>query len=370
MLVPPCVIDASQFDLALPELPNAEGVFVIWAGGEPAYLAKTGMLRRRLLRVLKAPSGDGPSRGLNLRSLATKVDYWLTGSRFESGLIHYELARAQHPDTYLKVLKLRMPAYVRLILSNRFPRSHVTSRIGVSDSVHFGPFRSRAAAELFESELLDQFQMRRCQEDLAPRPDHPGCIYGEMNMCLRPCQQAVGEPEYRDEAERVADFLRHNGRNLLQSVESARDLFSEEMDFEAAARQHKRLDRIGQMLTQAGGLACDIDRLFGVAITPAASAGAVKLWFVCKGSWQEPVEFPLIAGESLDRRLRESVASLAPVHAPRQDRQEHLALLARWHYSTWRDGGWVQFESLTHLPYRKVVRAISALAKVRASAAE
>jgi hypothetical protein len=43
----------------------------------------------------------------------------------------------------------------------------------------------------------------------------------------------------------------------------------------------------------------------------------------------------------------------------RQERQEHLALLARWHYSSWRDGEWIQFESPEQAPYRKIVRAIS-----------
>ena len=54
-----------------------------------------------------------------------------------------------------------------------------------------GRFEPRGAAELFENQFLDLFQIRRCQENLEPSPQHPGCIYGEMNRCLRPCQQVV-----------------------------------------------------------------------------------------------------------------------------------------------------------------------------------
>ena len=86
--------------------------------------------------------------------------------------------------------------------------------------------------------------MRRCQEDLEPRPDHPGCIYGEMGRCLRPCQQAVGVAEYRGEAERVAEFLRTGGRSLAGLAESARERLSAEMDFEGAALMHQRCQRI------------------------------------------------------------------------------------------------------------------------------
>jgi hypothetical protein len=83
------------------------------------------------------------------------------------------------------------------------------------------------------------------------------------------------------------------------------------------------------------------------------------LWFLCQGSWQAPLEFPLTSHVSLDQRLRELVASLQPVMAPLAEKQEHLALLARWHYSTWSDGEWIGFHDLAEMPYRKLVRAIS-----------
>ena len=357
MIPAPAAIDGPDFDPQLQQLPNSDAVFVVWAGGASAYLAKTSMLRRRLLRILRP--GD-PSRGsLNLRSIATRVEYWLTGSRFESGLVHYSLARRHYPDTYLKLIKVRMPPYVRLILSNTFPRTQVTARLSAASSIQYGPFHSRAAAEQFETQLLDLFQIRRCQEDLSPSPQHPGCIYGEMNMCLRPCQQVVSAEEYRGEVNRVADFLTHNGKPVIQTIAAARDRLSEEMNFEEAARQHKRLERVNQLLALREDLACDIERLFGVAITASSTPDAVKLWFVCRGCWQEAYDFPLTSHVSLDQRLRELIGGLLPVLPPRQERQEHLALLARWNYSSWRDGEWIQFEGPEQAPYRKIVRAIS-----------
>ena len=88
----------------------------------------------------------------------------------------------------------------------------VTTKI--ARGLFYGPFTSRAAAERFEAGLLDLFQIRRCEENLAPSPQHPGCIYGEMNRCLRPCQQAVSVAEYRGETQRVEQFLRTSGESL------------------------------------------------------------------------------------------------------------------------------------------------------------
>lgn len=365
MIPAPAVIDGPDFDPQLQPLPNSDAVFVVWAGDASAYLAKTSMLRRRLLRILRP--GE-PSRGsLNLRTVATRVEYWLTGSRFESGLVHYALARRHYPDTYLKLIKLRMPPYVRLMLANSFPRTQVTARLSAGNPQQYGPFHSRLAAEQFEAQLLDLFQIRRCQDDLAPAPEHPGCIYGEMNMCLRPCQEVVSPEEYRGEVNRVAEFLAHNGKLMTQTIIASRDRLSEEMNFEEAARQHKRLERVQQLLALREDLACDIERLFGVAITPSTTPDSVKLWFVCRGCWQEALDFPLTSHVSLDRRLRELIAGIAPDVRSRQERQEHLALLARWNYSSWRDGEWIQFESPEQAPYRKIVRAISRVHSAQAS---
>lgn len=358
MLVPdPQLLDIASLDEAMNALPNTDAVFLVSAGDRSAYLAKTSMLRRRLLRILKPAASGG--RSLNLREVVTRVEYWLTASRFESTLLHYALAKRHYPDDYLRLVKLRMPAYVKLVLANEFPRSQVTTRLSGGTGLYYGPFRTRAAAELFENQFLDLFQMRRCQENLEPSPEHPGCIYGEMNRCLRPCQQVVSRDEYMTEVERVREFLNDDGTALMSVTSAARERLSWETNFEEAARQHKRLESIEQVLALRDDLVCDIDRLFGVAVTLAVSADSVLLWFVCQGCWQAPVEFPLSSNVSLDQRLRELVGSLVPVIAPLGEKQEHLALLARWHYSTWSDGEWIGFRDLKHAPYRKLVRAIS-----------
>ena len=358
MLVPdPAVLEAGELDEAIDALPNSDAVFLIRAGERSAYLAKTSMLRRRLLRILKP--AEGTRRSLNLREVVTRVEYWPTASRFESMLLHYALARRDFPGDYLRLIKLRLPAYVRLILANEFPRTHVTARLTSGQAIYYGPFRTRASAELFENQFLDLFQIRRCQENLEPSPQHPGCIYGEMNKCLRPCQQVVGREEYLSEVNRVQEFLTGNGAALLSITTAARDRLSQEMNFEEAARQHQRLERIEEVLALRDDLVCDIGRLYGVAVAPSTNADSVLLWFVCQGVWQRPVQFSLTSSVSLDSRLRELVASLEPVAVPLSEKQEHLALLARWHYSSWSDGEWIGFHGWDEVPYRRLVRAIS-----------
>ncbi|HXG34125.1 MAG TPA: hypothetical protein VNJ11_12220 [Bryobacteraceae bacterium] len=357
--------NASLLDAAIEAAPEAPAVFLIWPREGSPYLARTTALKRRLRRLLGERAQ--PGRLLYLRPLAHRIEYRLTASRLETSLVLYAWARRHFPQTYVSLLKLRMPPYVKLILSNRFPRCQITTRLSGARALYYGPFRNRASAEQFENRFLDLFQIRRCEEDLDPSPQHPGCIYGEMNLCLRPCQAAVTEEEYRSEVARVMEFLRTDGRSLQASVTRARDQLSEELNFEEAARQHRTLEKIEETLRLRDELARDVERLHGVAVTRAAAPMTVLLWFLIAGTWQAPRPFPLQPPDgrsvSLDSRLRDLAASLAPEKTTVRERQEHLALLARWYYSSFRDGEWIPFDSLEAIPYRRLVHAISRLAR-------
>jgi hypothetical protein len=377
--------DAGAWLAQIETAPDAAGVFAILAAEGMPYLARTSRLRWRLKRLL-----SGTSR-FSLLPVAREIRYQAAGSRLETAWVHYRWARRYFPDDWNRRIRLRPPSFVKLIQSNPYPRTQVTARLTGGKARWFGPFRTRASAELFESQMLDLFQLRRCTEDLAPSPEHPGCIYGEMALCLRPCQEAVSADQYATEAARISDFFRSGGVSLRDAVAASRDRASEQMEFELAARQHTRLEKVDQVLKLRDELASDLDALTGVAVLPSAAAGHVQLQFVAAGWFQPLIAFSLAgsspagssptglspaglspaglsmesAGQSMDARLRQLVP--AAVLGPASERQDHVSILSAWFYSTWRDGEWVAAPSLAAVPYRKLVNAIARVARAAVS---
>jgi excinuclease UvrABC nuclease subunit len=349
-------------------LPDAPAVFLLWAAEGKPLLSRTAKLRRRLARLLA--QRETPSRLLSLRGVARRIEYWRTASRLESAILYYRLAKLHFPEDYQKIVKLRRPAFVKLLLSNAFPRTQVTERLSGGRSLFYGPFPTKAAAERFEQEMLDLFQIRRCQENLDPSPAHPGCIYGEMNACLRPCQAAVSPEEYASEVHRVEQFLITAGRSLLDPIAHHRDRLSQEMNFEEAARQHKRFEKVQAVTALRGELASPGGKLSGVAVLPSSESNAVELQFLLDGCWIEPRTFSLVARDgmnlSMEARLRVVAAELQPQPG---NREEHLALLVRWHSSSWRDGEWIGFE-LGAIPFRRLANAIARVVKGHAAPAK
>jgi excinuclease ABC subunit C len=353
-------------------LPGSSGVYVLGSAAQPTgsshvHLGWSANLRKRLTRLLLSSYTGPDSPVARVRANLACIECWVTGSKLESSLLTYGLAKSHFPDGYVKRLRLRMPWFVGLTGNDPFPRVIVANRLSRNDGVFFGPFPSRDVAQQYEQELAGLFQLRRCVERLMPEPAHPGCIYGEINQCLRPCQCAVTTEEYASEVTRVAEFLSTNGKSTLNVLSAARDRACEETDFEQAAYIHKRIEKVNAAAAARDQVITDVQHFNGVALTRAVQSRQFRLWPMLGGLWQEPITLDFSADEvrtkSLDQEMREQISeSLRNVNTEGK-RIEELAIFSRWYFSSWRDGNWYGFRSLADLNYRRLVRDISKMAQ-------
>lgn len=358
---PPVTFEVSSSDFAgqIAALPaSAAGIYSFSLSGSPLHVGWCPNLLRRLNRLFLAG---------RLRERLSSLQCWSTGSKLENSLLTYELVRAHFPDDYLRRLRLRMPWLVGLASGDPFPRLIVANRMGRSGGPKFGPFVSRDAAQRYEQEVLTLFQIRRCVELLAPHPEHPGCIYGEMNQCLRPCQCAVTAEEYASEVGRVQDFLASNGRSAAAVLSVQRERACADLQFEEAAQIHKRIENLNAVAALRDEVVGEVEHFNGVALTAGAEKRSFRLWPMFQARWQEPIVLNFAAEEqnakSLDQRLRTLLSEALQIPDREGNTLEHLALFSRWYYSSWRDGSWFPFRTLSDLNYRRLVREISNLVK-------
>ncbi len=351
--------------------PATSAVFVLRgadASAEP-YISKSANLRKRLQRLLAPP--ESQSKRLNLRERVAVIEYTLTGSDFESMLVLYKTLREEFPHTYQKRLRLHPAPLIRLNLDNEYARAYVTNRLGrlTGRSVYYGPFRSRAVAEKFMNDSLDLFKMRRCTFDLNPDPAFPGCVYSEMKMCLAPCFKGCTDEAYAAEVARVQDWFDSGGESLIAEMEAERDRLSADLDFEAAAERHMRLNKIKGIVALSDEICRRLDRLDAVVVQPANQSRTVALFRFCKGELTGPehfaVETPVdkeTATENTattpDQRLQECLARLTPAGARSAAQfMEELAMLKRWYYRTHKVGEIVLARPGGDLSIRRIANA-------------
>jgi excinuclease UvrABC nuclease subunit len=370
---------------ALDQLPTNSAVFALYGAEEHAepYIGRTPNLRGRLERLLQ-PSAKHPRR-LQLAGRVRRIAWRLTGSDFESLLAQFSLLEEIYGPKALERMHLRHPAFVRYLGSNRFPRITVTNRPSQREAQWaYGPFASRAAAERFADEALKLFLLRRCTDELAPYPDHPGCVYSEMKMCLAPCYQGCTDERYAEEAAAVEQFLSTRGESRLVVLRNEREEASARLQFEEAAAIHSQVQRVEGIRALAPELVRPLNRLRAVILQASANSDEVAVFLYDNGRLRGPAGFSTLgmriqneqsgstslfaqpmalepipeaalpelrtpespaveavpeapvrpARGVLEARMEEALAALTDAAGPPSAtvRQGHLALLKRWYY--------------------------------------
>ena len=269
--------NAEQAEAILRSIPALPGVFALrghnaadWALYLDAHCRPSPPGEARLLNPL-----ESQSKRLNLRDKVAAIEYCVTGSEFESTLTLYYAAAVLFGYTEARRrLKLNTPFFLRFTVENDFPRVYSTNRLAKRSLAHFyGPFPSRAAADRYCDAVLDLFKLRRCYEDLAPYPEHPGCVYQEMKKCLAPCNQACtpeGAAAYAQEAAAVEAFFNTHGESMLAKIAAERDQASADLDFERAAALHVQHQKVKAAAALADELVQPIPQLRAVIVQKAA----------------------------------------------------------------------------------------------------
>jgi excinuclease ABC subunit C len=371
------------------QLPASAAVFALRGADENAepYVSKAANLRRRLQRLLSPP--ESQSKRLNLRERVVRIDYEVTGSDFESGLLLYRLLREAFPKTYQKRLRLHHAPLVRLNLQNAYPRAYVTNKLGKmsAGSLYYGPFQSRALAEKFMNDSLDLFKIRRCTFELHPDPAFPGCVYSEMKMCLAPCFKGCTDEAYMNEVARVQAYFDSGGDSLLHELEAERDRLSADLDFEGAAHLHAKIAKLKGILSLCDDICRRLDLLDAIIVQPASEAGSVALFRFRKGELCGPETFMVETKEIAEKQegagspaepspsqhelLRHALQRLEGQEAKSATQfSEALALLKRWYYRTHKTGEIILARRDGELPMRKIINAITRVSRCEKAVAE
>jgi excinuclease ABC subunit C len=385
--------DPAKEDAFFAAVPARPGVVLVEmrAAGASPHLVRTADLRGAAERLLAPP--DAATKRLNLRDVAARIRYRVTGSKFEQTLVLYQQARANFPDRYRDALRLRTPALLKVNLRNEYPRCYVTRRLAGDGGFYFGPFASRRSADSFAEGFLDLFKIRRCQIKIRRDPEFPGCIYSEMKMCLAPCFAGCTKQAYDAEVATVLETLDTAGAALTAKFEREREAASEALDFERAAALHKRLEKISGALGGVPEIVRRIEDLDGVILQRSAEEKTVMVFPLRSGFLDEPCVLNFIelssqprSVEAILRERLEPKSEGAAITAPQTaadaassaavagevdfraryglravpvELGEHLALVTRWFYSKPREGE-ILFRA-GEWPYRRILRACSRL---------
>jgi excinuclease ABC subunit C len=228
-------------------LPTSAGVYLYKnAEGDVIYVGKAKNLRSRVSSYFHEGRVPNAKTGTLVRE-AIDVDYIVVENEKEALALENHLIKQKKPRFNILLRDDKTYPYVKLTLSDRYPRVYVTRRLRKDGSEYYGPFFPGNLAYRIADLIHRNFLVPSCKVDLNrfhPRP----CLQFYIKRCLGPCVEALTTPEiYREAVSDVKMFLDGRPTDLARSLRQRMEGAAANQEFERAARYRDLISTVEQL---------------------------------------------------------------------------------------------------------------------------
>jgi excinuclease ABC subunit C len=228
-------------------IPTEPGVYLYKnAEGDVIYVGKAKNLRSRVSSYFHEGRWDDAKTGTLVRE-AVDVDYIVVANNKEALALENNLIKQRKPRFNILLRDDKTYPYVKLTLSERWPRVYVTRRLRKDGSGYYGPYFPANLAYRITDLIHRNFLIPSCKVDLTrfhPRP----CLQYYIKRCLGPCVKDLTTPEMYQEAVRdVKMFLEGRPTDLARSLRLRMEQAAAAQEYERAARYRDLISTVEQL---------------------------------------------------------------------------------------------------------------------------
>ena len=275
-----------MFDIQeeLKKLPGKPGVYIMHDENDTImYVGKAINLHNRVRSYFRANIGRGPQIDMMVKQIA-RFEYIVTDSELEALVLENNLIK-EHCPRYNTLLKDdKTYPYIKVTVSEEYPRILFSRLMKKDKSRYFGPFTSAAAVKDTIELINKLYGLRTCNRVL-PRDiglERP-CLNYHMKQCCAPCAGVVNRDEYRERINKALDFLGGNYSVILGDLREKMEKASEELDFENAARYRDLIASVQVVAQKQKMTDSDLEDKDIVAIAADDKDAVVQVFFVRAG---------------------------------------------------------------------------------------
>src|ERR1700729_3466224 len=228
-------------------LPTSPGCYLYKnAEGEVIYVGKAKNLRARVRSYFLDASQANAKTGSLMRE-AVDVEYITVANEHEALALENNLIKQKKPRFNILLRDDKTYPYIKLTLSDRYPKVFVTRRLRKDGSAYFGPYFPGNLAYRLVDLIHRSFLIPSCKVDLSRY--HPrACLQYYIKRCLGPCVEGFTTPEiYKQTVRDVQLFLEGKPNELELSLTKRMEVAAETEQFELAARLRDQIVTVHQM---------------------------------------------------------------------------------------------------------------------------
>jgi excinuclease ABC subunit C len=241
MAVPATILDK------VPHLPESPGVY-LWRDEEGAVLY-VGKAKRLRSRVRSYVNGDHAA-SVKTRALMGSVaalETIVVPSEAHALILEANLIKEYKPRYNIALRDDKSYPYIKVTVSDPFPRVWVTRHLQDDGSRYFGPYTDVGAMRRSLNVVKRIFSVRSCNYDMPKQMPERPCLDYYIKRCKAPCILAQTQAEYRAMIDEVLVFLEGRTQDVVKRVRERMELAAESLDFERAAELRDALNHLEQM---------------------------------------------------------------------------------------------------------------------------
>ena len=274
----------AQFEHRLRVTPEKPGVYLMKdARNEVLYVGKASVLRNRLRSYFGSPTGH-PPKIRRMMSRMTDFEFIVTDTEAEALILENTLIKRYKPHFNARLKDDKTYPYLKIDLTEEFPRVYITRQVANDGARYFGPFATASSVRKTMDLVKKLFPYRSCTKTITGRDPRP-CLEYYIHRCVAPCSGLASQEEYAQVVQQVIMFMEGNTEAVTRELKKKMEAAAEELEFERAAAlrdQIKGIDQVAEeqqvkVESNPGG---DMDF---IALAQGTSETWVEIFFIRRG---------------------------------------------------------------------------------------
>jgi excinuclease ABC subunit C len=226
----------------LQAVPESPGVYLFRdKKTQVIYVGKALRLRDRL-RSYFTPGYAEAGRIAELMQRAVDFEFVTTANEVEALVLENNLIKNYRPRFNIRLKDDKNYLYLKLPVTEEFPRVHYSRRVLNDGALYFGPYTSAQSLRSTVKSIRQLLPFRTCSDEIFKQGKV--CLDFHIKRCPGPCERRISSEDYRARINEVALFMEGRSDILVGELQGRMEGAADRLDFENAARYRDQLQSI------------------------------------------------------------------------------------------------------------------------------
>lgn len=223
-------------------LPSNSGVYrMLDVYGNIIYIGKAKNLKNRVSSYFL--NTDKLPKVQQMVENVFDFEYIITPSELEALNLESNLIHKHQPFYNILLKDGKAFPYIKIDYKSDYPKVSVTRKVIKDNAMYFGPYFNKINANVLFKIINNTFKLRDCNVKMNGKNNRE-CLNYHINNCLAPCTKRCTKEEYRNEVDKVINFLKGDLTEARSILESKMMAYAEMEMFEKAIEVRENIKAI------------------------------------------------------------------------------------------------------------------------------